>query len=423
MANCCQKSNTIEFSFYEVIKSMAKAMDLISETVVGHHKKVAYISLQLGRQLKLSAREKQKLVLTGLIHDLGVFYLNQKFSDLSFDKKDNKHARVGYELSKELWPEKEIPKIIKYHHHDYSNKNQQVPLLSHVIYLADRIAVIINDKLSVLEQADKIKNVIKKYSKKRFWPEAVNKFIALSNREAFWLDTISGERMEKELDNFFCSSNWTLSLNELLNISILMSHIIDFRSNFTATHSKGVAIISAKLAQKFDFNKNDCDIMKIAGYFHDIGKLIVPREILNKPDKLNSKEWNLMKTHTYFTYHSLSDIWEFDKIKKWASYHHEKLNGEGYPFQLNEKDLSLGSRIMAVADVFTALTEDRPYRTGMSYDKVKKILCEMSGDNALDQRVTSVIIDNFNEFDSVRCTCQKEAEKYYRNFRKNVNNL
>ena len=196
----CEKSTKIKF--YNIVKAMSNAMDLISETLVGHHRKVAYISLQLGQQLGLSFEEKQKLVIAGLIHDLGVFYLNEKFSDLSFDNKNNKHAMVGYKLSKGLFPDKEIPEIIKYHHHKYSQKNQDIPLLSHVIHLADRIAVLIKDDIFILDQKTKIENIIKKYSGNNFWSAGVNGFIQLSKKEYFWLDVIAPKRIEKKLTNF-----------------------------------------------------------------------------------------------------------------------------------------------------------------------------------------------------------------------------
>ena len=156
--------------------------------------------------------------------------------------------------------------------------------------------------------------------------------------------------------------------------------------------------------------------MKIAAYLHDIGKLAVPLEILNKSAKLSSDEWNILKTHTYYTYQALSTSKNLQTIKEWASYHHEKLNGNGYPFHLDENNLSLGSKIMSVADVFTAITEDRPYRKGMSYNKVIKILNEMSEAKELDENIVKIIINNFEEFNLSRKNAQQRSRKYYEKF-------
>lgn len=410
-----------ELKLCSIIKSLSDAMDLISETVVGHHKKVAYISLQLGEELNLSEEEKYKLVLTALIHDLGVFYLDQKFSDLSFDNIDNQHALVGYKLAEGLIPVKEIPEIIKYHHHDWDNKDKfsQMPFSSSILYLADRIAVLIEDKANILNQVSDIKKTIRDNSF-RFWPDAVDKFNNLAGREAFWLDIISSSRLENYLDSFFQKFEDTINLEEMLDISILISHIIDFKSSFTATHSDGVATISTKLAQKFNFNNEAVKTMKIAGYLHDIGKMLVPTAILNKTDKLSEEEWNIMKAHTYFTYNSLATTEKLNTIKEWAAFHHEKLNGEGYPFHINENELSEGARIMAAADVFTALTESRPYREDITAEKVKKIMQDMVEERALDGKVVSVIIDNYEEFESVSHDSQKETRDYYQSFKEEL---
>ncbi|MFW6026418.1 MAG: HD domain-containing phosphohydrolase [Candidatus Woesearchaeota archaeon] len=410
------ENNSKTISVYKVVKSLSYSMDLISQTVVGHHKKVSYISLQLGKELNLKKEKLNKLVVSALIHDLGVFYLNQKYSDLSFDSKRNKHAEIGYNLLNRNFPIKEIPQIIRYHHHDWKNNNEDIPLLSNILHLADRIAVLIKDEPTILNQKNSIIKIIKRNTPQRFFQDGVQAFENLANKEYFWLDLISDSKIEKEIDNFFAPYKWKINFEELQKISYLISHIIDFRSSFTATHSEGIATISSLLSKYFNFTKKNQQKMKIAGYLHDIGKLIVPPDILNKKEKLNNKEWSLMKTHTYYTYQALSNSKKLDNIKKWASFHHEKLNGKGYPFHLTAENLSLGSRIMAVADIFTAITEDRPYRKGMPKEKVKGILNEMAEMKEIDKEVTTVIIDNFDEFNQIRKKSQLKVKKYFQNF-------
>ena len=183
---------------YEILKSFSYSMDLISETVVGHHKKVAYISLELGREMNLSETQLKKLVISALIHDLGVFYLHQSFSDLSFDSRSNQHAEIGYQLLKNYSPIADIPEIIRYHHHEWDkNNNDEIPTLSNILHLADRIAVLIRDDSPILSQRNRINKIIKQNVEKRFYPEAVKKFIELSIREDFWLNIISNTKIEK----------------------------------------------------------------------------------------------------------------------------------------------------------------------------------------------------------------------------------
>lgn len=106
--------------------------------------------------------------------------------------------------------------------------------------------------------------------------------------------------------------------------------------------------------------------IKIAGLLHDLGKLSIPNDILDKPGKLNEEEYMKMRSHTYYTKKILREIGGIDDIAEWAANHHEKLDGSGYPEGLKDKDLDSVSKLMAVCDMYQALTEDRPYRRGMS---------------------------------------------------------
>jgi len=157
-------------------------------------------------------------------------------------------------------------------------------------------------------------------------------------------------------------------------------------------------------------------MMLIAGYLHDLGKVTVDNSILEKPGKLNEDEFNIIRAHTYYTYHLLYAIPQFDTIKIWASYHHEKLNGTGYPFHIKEDNLPLGSRIVAVADVFTAITEDRPYRKGMDDEQAIRVLNSMVAEGALDGMVVQVLLDHFHEINTLRQHAQLEAAERYDRF-------
>ncbi|MCM8763776.1 MAG: HD domain-containing protein [Candidatus Omnitrophica bacterium] len=209
-----------------------------------------------------------------------------------------------------------------------------------------------------------------------------------------------------------------LDMTGLINLAKLFYRIIDFRSRFTATHSIGVAMTAKALSKLIGFSERECQMMEIAGYLHDLGKLEIPAEILEKPAKLTEDEFNIIKSHTYYTYSILKTISDLDLINDWPSFHHERLDGKGYPFHHKSRDLSIGSRIMAVADVFTAISEERPYRKGMSSDKALQVLQQMAQDSALDAHVVSTLAIHFNQANSIRITVQASASKEYHEFRK-----
>lgn len=210
-----------------------------------------------------------------------------------------------------------------------------------------------------------------------------------------------------------------LKIDDIVDLTHLFSYLIDFRSEFTAVHSAGVANVAEHLAKTAGFSEYECKMILIAGYLHDLGKLAIDPKILEKTGKLSSDEFNIMKSHTYYTYQLLNSVPQFSTVNKWASFHHEKLNGKGYPFHLDRHTLTTGSRVMAVADIFAAITENRPYREGMSKEETCRVLTTLSKDGSIDSHLVDLAIDNYSILSKIREESQKAAKlKYleYKNF-------
>ena len=151
----------------------------------------------------------------------------------------------------------------------------------------------------------------------------------------------------------------------------------------------------------------------VAGNLHDVGKLVVPRSILEKPGKLTTDEFNIVKEHPYYTSLVLLGAEGFDDIRKWASRHHEKLHGRGYPFHFGGEALDCGDCIMGVADVFTAITEERPYRSGMPREKVAAILSDSVRNDELNGDLVDLLLDNYDQVDHARDEASRRAGKRY----------
>jgi HD-GYP domain-containing protein (c-di-GMP phosphodiesterase class II) len=201
----------------------------------------------------------------------------------------------------------------------------------------------------------------------------------------------------------------------MIKLTAIFAYIIDFRNPFTAEHSTGVAAVARALAAYMGFSDTECKMIYVAGHLHDLGKLTVSEIILNKPDSLNKEEISVMRSHTYHTYRILQKVKGLETINEWASYHHEKLNGKGYPFHLAAKDLSTGSRIMAVADIFTAIMEDRPYRRGMPAAKAKSLLQSMVDNGSICKEVVAVTDAHFDQVNEIRKNAQNNTLAVYRN--------
>ncbi|MPN10124.1 3'3'-cGAMP-specific phosphodiesterase 1 [bioreactor metagenome] len=272
--------------------------------------------------------------------------------------------------------------------------------------------MLIDPKRDVLGQIPSICEHILAGAGGLFMPELVETLLSISGHEYVWLDLVYDDILAVMPKNIH-ALDVELSLDEMVVLTEVFAHIIDFRSPFTARHSVGVAAVAAKLAELMGFSANECKMMLAAGHLHDLGKLAVPNEILEKADKLNPEEFNQMRSHTYFTYRTLQMIKGFETINIWASLHHERLNGKGYPFHLSGESIPLGSRVMAVADVFTAITEDRPYRKGMEEDAVLRVIRSMVKNESLCPKAAHVLQENLDVLSRVRLMAQTRADRKY----------
>ena len=412
----------IHIPLFEMVMCFSGALDLVSREVVDHHKKVAFIAYSLASELGLPKEERTNMLLAGALHDSGAFSRTERLAGLNFELVNpHKHAERGYLLLKEFEPFSKIAELVRFHHVPWNNgrgvefKNQMVSFGSHILHLADRVSVLMKNDTSILGQVSGICSSIEKQSGKMFEPKLVKAFKSLAAKEYFWFDVISAEVTDilaKKAGNTAVE----LNLEELLKLSNLFRHIIDFRNPFTANHSLGVAATAEKLGSLMGFSTRESQMLRVAGYLHDLGKLAVPVEVLDKPGKLTEEEGYIIKSHTYYTYRILESITGLDDINAWASFHHERLDGKGYPFHYQDEDLPLGSRIMAVADVFTAISEDRPYRKGMESDKALAILNQMTEESALDANVVLTLRRNYEELNYVRAEAQKKSEAEYYEF-------
>lgn len=150
--------------------------------------------------------------------------------------------------------------------------------------------------------------------------------------------------------------------------------VVDAKSSFTYRHSLGVTEAAGLIAKQLGLSMERRQLVNRAALLHDLGKLRVPNSILDKPGKLDGEEWRVVQEHPGLTRDILTRIGPFRELAEIAGAHHEKLDGTGYPNRLTARQLPLEARIIAVADVYGALTEDRPYRPGMPIEKALAIL-------------------------------------------------
>jgi HD-GYP domain-containing protein (c-di-GMP phosphodiesterase class II) len=155
---------------------------------------------------------------------------------------------------------------------------------------------------------------------------------------------------------------------------------IDIKDKYTQGHSERVGRYSEIIAREMGWSEGEVEGIQIAGYLHDIGKLVVDRDIINAPYAINAKESSELNRHPAAGYEILAPInHPYADIPLMAKYHHERLDGRGYPDGLVDEQIPLGAKIVSVADSFDAMTTDRPYRRRRSFEAVVRDLRQNSG--------------------------------------------
>ena len=154
---------------------------------------------------------------------------------------------------------------------------------------------------------------------------------------------------------------------------------LEARDAYTRGHSDRVAAVARIIARELGYSDSRIERLHLTGVLHDIGKIGVPDQVLNKPGRLNDEERDAIQLHPEIGYEILRSIPSLEDVLPGVLHHHECLDGTGYPHGLMAEEIPLGARILAVADAFDAMTSDRPYRAGMPVDRAIGILTDGAG--------------------------------------------
>lgn len=385
-----------------VIYALSDALDLVGIDDLAHGKRVGIMAAQCAQQMGLAAGETALLFDLGLLHDIGVSStVTHHHLVAEFDwESSQSHCAVGYALLRDFAPLAALALPVKYHHTRWpalleQGVEREVARRANLIYLVDRV-----DAMAALHYADgslllhvpRIREQLAAHANRYFSPELVDGFLVASRAEAFWLNLEARGIQAYLADMLAQGEPYVATVPELKQLATIFSRIVDAKSPFTAQHSLGVAQLARFLAQRLGGGADNCDKIEIAGLLHDIGKLRVADEILDKPARLDERERALMNAHSFETFQILRLIPGFEEIARWAAYHHERPGGDGYPFHLAGETLALEARILRVADIFQAMVQDRPYRAGLSADAVSEFMQELVGRGDVDAAIVAVAL-------------------------------
>jgi putative nucleotidyltransferase with HDIG domain len=407
----------IEINLGNLLLSLSDAMDLASPLIASHGIRTAFIAWEVARHAELKPSDIETLFAAALLHDLGALSVEEKTQLHEQEELDTEgHCIKGASFLSRVEFLQHLAPLVRHHHDRYDARSkperEDQQELAQIILLADTIERAVDRGVYILHQCGRLRRAMKRQAGKLIDPDVVDAFLGESTREDFWLD-LESPRLYSLLLHRGPYRGKQVGISELRQISEMFRDIIDFRSRYTATHSSGVARSAMLIAEAFGMAEFEVQLMEVAGNVHDLGKLAVPNAILEKPAKLSEDEFQVMKKHTYFTYTILNTIGGLRQLPEWAAFHHERLDGDGYPFHLAGDTLDTGARILAVADVFTALAEDRPYRKGMGSDKIVDVVTQMTADNKLDAQVVRVLTDNMVSIRTEVAEWQAQMQNFY----------
>ena len=404
-----------------LLGALARVMNIISSDVERHHERAAYLAFLVAEQMGLTRDDALLAVYSGLLHDIGAVLIEKPLSVQDIEHDALAVSRAGAHMLSDLPRFERISQVIAFCQCPWElvektfrgfddEDHMRLMSIASVVHLADVASVMLNPDVPVLNQAQAVRKAVADSAGIEFAPEACKAFLEVTEAEFVWLDVLHNP----EFVLLLTGEIQDVSLEDTVAYTRLVSRIIDFRSSFTAMHSAGVSASAKALAQLAGMTFDECLMMEIAGNLHDIGKLKTPRAILEKPGKLTEEEFNVIKEHPYYTRLMLMDVKGFNHIANWAGYHHEKLNGSGYPFHLGACDLDLGSRIVAVADVFSAVTEERPYRAGMDREHAMDVLNSNVKAGGIDGDVVALLAEHYSDVDAIRDeTSRSEGARYF----------
>ncbi len=403
----------MEIDIIGLLSAFSFALDCVEAELIhvtsNHGKRVAYMSVCMAEKMGVSDDALRDLAACALLHDNALTqYINEEFySDISnidtlkVSSDDITPRQLGMhciygEKNLEKYPFKTgVKDVILYHHEEadgsgpFEKKWTEVPLFARIIHFSDMLDAFCKAQKFDEDVFNKAVNFIEKNKDKRFDSEVTKMFFDAFDKDEF--SRLGDEHIEEYFwEKVPCEKSF-YSFNVLKDLADLFAKIIDYKSEFTSRHSLGVARTASKISEIMGYDKVICDKMYLAGTLHDVGKIAIGNEILEKPARLTDEEFAKMKNHAGYTYMILSKVDGFEEIRDIAAFHHERLDGSGYPFGKRADELTTLQRIMACADIYQALTEKRPYKDGMDHDKACEILKDMADKNWIDKNITEVI--------------------------------
>jgi HD-GYP domain-containing protein (c-di-GMP phosphodiesterase class II)/rubredoxin len=385
----------------QLIQAIAAALDIVESELLGastnHGKRIAVLCALMGRELGLDEEEIKNITTCALFHDNALTeYIQYKYENIERDTNFRLHCEYGQRNIEKIPFKSDVSGFILYHHEQadgggpFGKMEGEFPLGAELIAIADMIDV--NHHLQRIspENLTAIQKEIANQSGKKYTKRAADVMLAVFNPDT--LATLRDESINQTVSQLIPAWEVDVEDEAIIRLAGLATKIIDYKSPFTRKHSSQIANRAWLMGGYYGFDSEKQAKVYLAASLHDLGKLATPNAILDKPSRLTDSEFQIIKNHVKGTYDLLSGITGFEEICRWASSHHEKLDGSGYHFGKNADELDFIDRLLACTDIYQAVSEERPYHPRRSHEETMPILWDMAEKGFID----SQIVDDFN---------------------------
>ncbi|WP_301102713.1 HD domain-containing phosphohydrolase [Propionivibrio sp.] len=395
----------MKINLQRTITSLTNALDFVGTDEFQHGKRVALMAAMIASEMDWPQLRREKMLYAGMIHDCGVSRTieHRAINETLEWEGAQKHCQRGADFLSDCPPLAHFSEIVYWHHTRweallYEDLADDLRLETNLVFLADRADVLFAPyfigaslKNEILWEYPEVVARIAGLSGSLFAPELVEAFQRASARESFWL-AMDPSYIEDQIEDYLCRGQPVeLDMADALAVAGLFAHTVDAKSTYTLEHSTRVARIARHLAEASGIRGEHLDKVEIAGLLHDIGKLRVPEEIIDKPGPLTREERAFVMRHSYDSGHILRKVFPGQPIADWAALHHENLLGTGYPYHCQALNIPREARLIAVADIFQALSQERPYRGHMSKSEVMSRIDDLSALGRIDPEMVKLL--------------------------------
>jgi len=399
----------------ELAIAFSQGLDLGEGKNVGHAQRVCYIATALADALALDPAKRAGVFFAGLLHDAGVTPAGAELcriagvdessifgpsplrerdedrADLVFADRTaiqeaiERHTSLGADVVRSLDLSDEAAVAVSAHHEHWDGSGypeklsgEAIPIEGRIVAVADVAEALIAEQFSSLVARRHFHASIMQFSGAQLDPRIVTSLLDLAKSDEFWLGLYS-EDLAATLTSLRATGDTRKSRKRVLRFAEVFADLSDAKGGHTAGHARRTAAHAERLAEAVGFDAGHIEMLCIGALLHNVGLLGVPARVMSKPDILSVTEMQLMRQHPANSEMILQELPGFEEVSVWIARHHERPDGKGYPEMLSGDDIPMESRILAIADVYDALTSDRPQRGAISPEDAKQILLSGAG--------------------------------------------